>query len=131
MLRTNARITPLQAMLKYRELLAVETLFRKTKCVLRTRPIYHSSDAAIRGHVFCSFLALVLRKELDACCRRAGFRPEWGDVLRDLDRLQEVAITQGGRSLTLRTPATGVVGPLFQAARIALPPNVRDDAGAA
>ncbi|MDO9714640.1 IS1634 family transposase, partial [Paracraurococcus lichenis] len=49
-LRTNARVTPLQAMLRYRELLAVETLFRKTKAVLRTRPIYHSSDAAIRGH---------------------------------------------------------------------------------
>src|ERR687885_1694221 len=28
-LRTNARVTPLQAMLRYRELLAVETLFRK------------------------------------------------------------------------------------------------------
>ena len=29
--------------------------------------------------------------------------------------------------MTLRTPATGVIGPLFKAARIALPPNVRDD----
>ena len=126
MLRTNARITPLQAMLRYRELLAVETLFRKTKGVLRTRPIYHSSDAAIRGHVFCSFLALVLRKELDACCRKAGFRPEWGDVLRDLDRLQEVEIARDGRRMTLRTPAAGVVGPLFKAAGVALPPNIRE-----
>ena len=50
---------------------------------------------------------------------------------RDLDRLQEATLTQDGRSMTLRTPATGVVGPLFKAARIALPPNVRDDAGAA
>ena len=99
---------------------------------MRTRPIYHSSDAAIRGHVFCCFLALVLRHELEERCRKAGFRPEWGDVLRDLDRLQEVTLTQeDGRSMTLRTPATGVVGPLFKAARIALPPNVRDDPGAA
>ena len=52
------------------------------------------SDAAIRGQVFCSFLALIVRKELDERCRMAGFRPEWGDGLRDLDRLQEVAITQ-------------------------------------
>ena len=77
-LRTNARVTPLQAMLRYRELLAVETLFRKTKSVLRTRPIYHSSDAAIRGHVFCSFLALVLQKELDERCRAAGFTAGMG-----------------------------------------------------
>jgi hypothetical protein len=53
-LRTNARITPLQAVLRYRDLLQVEDLFRRAKAILRTRPIYHSSDAAIRGHVFCS-----------------------------------------------------------------------------
>jgi hypothetical protein len=125
-LRTNARITPLQAVLRYRDLIQVEQLFRTAKALMRTRPIYHSSDAAIRGHVFCSFLALILRKELDERCRRVGFRPEWGDVLRDLDRLQEVAISKDGRQMNLRTPATGVIGPLFKAARIALPPNVRD-----
>jgi hypothetical protein len=125
-LRTNARITPLQAVLRYRDLIQVEQLFRTAKALMRTRPIYHSSDAAIRGHVFCSFLALILRKELDERCRMVGFRPEWGDVLRDLDRLQEVAITKDGRQMTLRTPATGVIGPLFKAARIALPPNLRD-----
>ena len=64
-LRTNARITPLQAVLRYRDLIQVEQLFRTAKALMRTRPIYHSSDAAIRGHVFCSFLALILRKELD------------------------------------------------------------------
>src|SRR5215212_8954447 len=125
-LRTNARITPLQAVLRYRDLIQVEQLFRTAKALMRTRPISHSSDSAIRGHVFCSFLALILRKELDEHCRAAGFRPEWGDVLRDLDRLQEVAISKDGRQITLRTPATGVIGPLFKAARIALPPNVRD-----
>ena len=83
-LRTNARIPPLQAVLRYRDLMQVEQLFRTAKALMRTRPIYHSSDAAIRGHVFCSFLALILRKELDERCRAAGFRPEWGDVLRDL-----------------------------------------------
>jgi transposase len=127
-LRTNARVTPLQAMLRYRDLLAVETLFRKTKSVLRTRPIYHSSDAAIRGHVFCSFLALVLQKELFERCRAAGFTPEWDDVLRDLDRLQDVVLAKDGQEITLRTPATGTVGPLFRATGVALPPNVRDAA---
>ena len=57
-LRTNARITPLQAVLRYRDLLQVEDLFRTAKALMRTRPIHHSVDAAIRGHVFCSFLAL-------------------------------------------------------------------------
>ncbi len=124
--RTNARITPLQAVLRYRDLLQVEDLFRTAKALLRTRPIYHSSDAAIRGHVFCSFLALVLRKELDDRCHAVGFRPEWGDVLLDLDRLQEVELAKDGKRMILRTPVTGTTGRLFQAARIALPANIRD-----
>ena len=77
--------------------------------------------------MFCSLLALVLRKELDdERCRRAEFRPEWSDVLRDLDRFQEVEISSDGSQIVLRTPATGVIGPLFKAARIALPANIRE-----
>jgi hypothetical protein len=129
-LRTNARLTPLQAVLRYRDLMQVEALFRTAKALMRTRPIYHASDPAIRGHVFCSFLALILRKELDERCRKAGFRPEWGEVLRDLDRLQEVEIRKDGQHFILRTPATGVIGPLFNAARVALPQNIRDTVAA-
>jgi transposase len=127
-LRTNARITPLQAMLRYRELLAVETLFRKTKGILRTRPIYHSSDAAIRGHVFCSFLALVLQKELDSLCRAKGVTVEWADLIRDLDRLQEATIEKDGKRITTRTQVEGQVGLVFQAAGVALPPHQRERA---
>jgi Transposase DDE domain len=123
-LRTNARITPLQAVLRYRDLLQVEDLFRRAKAVLATRPIFHSSDAAIRGHVFCSFLALVLQKELDDRCRAAGLKPEWDDVLRDLDRLQEATIESGGKTWRVRTEATGCVPQLMRLAGLALPPRV-------
>ncbi len=51
-LRTNTKLTPLQVMRRYRDLLRVEQLFRQAKARLATRPIYHSSDMAIRGHVF-------------------------------------------------------------------------------
>ena len=124
-LRSNARITPLQAVLRYRDLIQVEQLFRTAKSLMRTRPIYHSSDAAIRGHVFCSFLALVLRKELDRRCRQAGFTPEWGDVLRDLDRLQCATIEHAGKTWTVRTQADGCAAGLLQAAGIALSPRVQ------
>ena len=127
-LRTNARISPLQAVLRYRDLLQVEDLFRRAKAVLRTRPIYHSSDAAIRGHVFCSFLALVLQKELADRCRAAGLSVEWATLLRDLDRLQEATIDKDGKRITMRTAVTGHVGRVFQAAGVALPPNTRERA---
>jgi hypothetical protein len=44
-LRTNARITPLQAVLRYRDLLQVEDLFRRAKAVLRTRPATSSAPS--------------------------------------------------------------------------------------
>jgi hypothetical protein len=53
-LRTNMRLDAIAVMLRYRELLKVEDIFRTTKSILDTRPIYHQTDAAIRGHVFCS-----------------------------------------------------------------------------
>ncbi|WP_176599483.1 MULTISPECIES: IS1634 family transposase [Sphingobium] len=129
-LRTNAKITPLQAVLRYRDLLQVETLFRQAKATLDTRPIYHSSDAAIRGHVFCSFLALVLQKELARDCEAANIKPEWQPLLRDLDRLQVATLTKDGKSIIVRTPVSGQVGSIFKAAGVALPPNIRDLAAA-
>ena len=125
-LRTNARITALQAMLRYRDLLQVEALFRVAKATLDTRPIFHSSDAAIRGHVFCSFLALVLAKELKDRCARVGLKPEWDRLIRDLDRLQSGDIARDGRAITVRTPVTGDVGPVFRAVGVALPPNIAE-----
>jgi hypothetical protein len=123
-LRTNARVTPLQAVLRYRDLLQVEDLFRRAKVILRTRPIYHSSDAAVRGHVFCSFLALMMHKELSDLCQSRGLVVEWADPLRDLDRLQEATIEKDGKRITTRTAVAGQVGSVFQAAGIALPPNL-------
>jgi transposase len=46
------------------------------KSLLDTRPVYHRCDENIRGHVFTSFLALVLRKELDRCLKAEGERYE-------------------------------------------------------
>ena len=127
-LRTNTQLPPLMVMRRYRDLLVIEQLFRSAKALLATRPIYHQTDAAIRGHVFCSFLALVLRKELEERLAAAQLKPEWRVLLADLDRLQEIAIEQDGKHVILRTPATGVAGKVFQAIGVALPPNIRNAA---
>ena len=100
------------------------------KATFDTRPIFHSDDAAIRGHVFCSFLALVLQKELADRCEAAGLRPEWAEVLRDLDRLQQATIDKDGKRITTRTAVSGQVGSLFKAAGVALPPNMREQTAA-
>ena len=50
------------------------------------------------------------------------------DTQRELDRLQEIELNKDGRRVIMRTPATGVIGPLFKAARVALPANIREPA---
>ena len=109
----------------------VEQLFRSEKALLATRPIYHQTDAAIRGHVCCSFLALVLRKELEERLAASRLQPEWRELLADLDRLQQIEAEQDGKRFILRTPVTGTAGKLFQAVGVALPPNIRDAGPAA
>ena len=75
--------------------------------------------------MFCSFLALVLRKELQGRWEGAALKPEWGDLLRDLERLQEVTLAQEGKAWRLRTEATGAVPAPFKILGMALPPRVQ------
>ncbi len=127
-LRTKANVTPLQAVLRYRDLLQVENLFLRTKAIMRTRPIFHSSDAAIRGHVFCSFLALAMQKYLDDLSIEADVTPEWKELLRDLDRLQQVRLQYRGADWLVRTDAGPTITALFRQAHVALPPRARQTA---
>jgi hypothetical protein len=71
-------------------------------------------------------LALVLRKALDDHLVAARIKPEWGGLIRELDRLQEIETEQDGKRFLLRTPVTGDVGRVFKAVGIALPPNIRE-----
>jgi len=77
-LRTNTKLSALQVVPRYRNLLAVEDAFKTAKALMATRPIFHKTDAGIRGHVFCTFLALLLRKELmDRLAAHKTKRLEW------------------------------------------------------
>ena len=125
-LRTNMDLSAEQVALKYKELRQVEQVFRDVKSILATRPIFHKCDETIRGHVFCSFLALVLRKELDRRLEAAGHQFEWADIKRDLKALQEVTVQESGRSLVVRTACIGNCGKVFQAVGVALPPTIRE-----
>jgi len=124
-LRTNTHLPAAEVALKYKQLWMVEDLFRAVKSILETRPIYHKCDETIRGHVFASFLALVLRKELQDRLEAKGEDLEWADVVRDLDRLEEIEVEQDGTRLVLRTEVKGTCGKVFQAVGVALPRTVR------
>jgi len=124
-LTTNTKLTARDVALKYKELWMVEQTFRDMKSVIDTRPIYHKRDATIRGHVFCSFLALVLKKELDYRLVSQGLQFEWADIKHDLKELQEVILEENGVSLAIRTECRGVCGKVFKAVGVAVPPMIR------
>jgi len=124
-LTTNTDLSAAEVALKYKELWTVEAVFRSMKSLLATRPIYHKCDETIRGHVFCSFLALVLRKELQDRVEKKGWRLEWADILRDLDDLVEMDVRIDGKGYRIRSESRGTVGKVAQACGVALPPVLR------
>jgi transposase len=124
-LTTNTELSARELALKYKQLWMVEAIFRTMKSELATRPIFHKVDDTIRGHVFCTFLALVVRKELEQRLERRGWTFEWAEVIRDLDRLQEIEIRLDGKGYVLRTETKGTTGKVFQACGVALPPTLR------
>jgi len=124
-LRTNTDLSAEEVALKYKQLWMVEKIFRTVKSVLGTRPVYHKYDATIRGHVFCSFLALVLAKELEARLEAKEKKLEWDDIVRDLIRLREVEVNTDSGAFFLRTELRGGCVDVLRAAGVVIPPSVR------
>jgi hypothetical protein len=124
-LRTNTELSAAEVALQYKGLWQVEQWFRSCKALLETRPIYHRRDATIRGHVFCSFLALLLRQQLQGQLEERGHHFEWAEVMRDLERVQYVEVEQGERRFRLRSELSGTAGRVFQTMGVAAPPTVQ------
>jgi hypothetical protein len=124
-LRTNMSLSIDQVAFQYKQLWMVEQAFRSVKSVLETRPIYHKCDDTIRGHVFCSFLALMLMKELLSRLEVAGKILEWEDIKRDLMALREVELVMDKDRYFLRTELQGCCFDVLQAAGVAVPPTLR------
>ena len=126
-LQTNMALNARETALCYKDLWRVEKVFRDTKTLLRTRPIFHKYDETIRGHVFCSFLALVIRTELERELEDSGYRFEWAEIKRDLKLLAETEISHEGKTFVVRSESKGVCGKIFQTVGVALPPTIRQE----
>ena len=124
-LRTDTDLPAEEVALRYKDLLQVENAFRTAKSILETRPIYHKCDDTIRGHVFCSFLALVMMKELQDRMQSRGWQAEWARLRDDLDELQELTLPLGEKTFVIRTPPVGEAVRAIQAVGVALGSSVR------
>ena len=125
-LRTNTDLNPLEAMLCYKHLWTVEQTFRTAKHLFSTRPIFHKLDETIRGHVFCSFLALMLKTALEERIAALGRPGCWPEIIADLDSLTETEIAYDGKRFIVRSAPRPAASLALRAAGVALPPTVRD-----
>lgn len=124
-LRTDLEeLTAEDVALRYKQLWTVEEMFRTVKTLLETRPIFHKCDETIRGHVFCSFLALVLRKELQDRLAAQGDKFEWAEILHDLESLETTEVESQGKRFLLRSDLGRTCAAVFRAAGVAIPPSV-------
>lgn len=125
-LRTNTVYNAETVAHVYKNLWTVEAIFRTTKSILETRPIYHRWNETICGHVFCSFLALLLKHDLESRMRQAGMQWEWAEVIRGLDNLHQVEANFQGRSFLFRSQLQANASAAIRAAGVALPPTLRE-----
>jgi len=124
-LTTSTGLSAREVALQYKQLWMVEQIFRTMKTILSTRPIYHKCDETIRGHVFCSFLSLLLIKELQKRMSEKGWEVEWADLINDLEELKETIIETGNKEVILRSELKGESGKAFQAAGVSVPQRVK------
>ena len=125
-LRTDTDLDAESVAMAYKTLWTVEDTFRTAKSILETRPIYHKCDETIRGHVFCSFLALVLKRELEMRMEEKGLDWEWAEVIRGLDNLQEVEAEFQKHRFLLRSQLSGDAMQAIRAVGAPLPPTLQE-----
>ena len=124
-LTTDTDMTAEEVAIQYKMLWRVETVFRTMKSGIDTRPIFHKVDDTIRGHVFCSFLAILLRRELERRIEAKEYDFEWNDILYDLASVEEVTARVSDKTIVFRSEMHGCSTKVFQAAGVAIPPAMR------
>jgi hypothetical protein len=102
-------------------------MFRATK--LETRPVYHQRDENIRGHIWCSFLAIMLRKRLLDLLdkvRKDDEEPlEWADIVHDLEKLTVSEFSIDDKTFLHRSEAAPGAVKSFKALGIRLPDTLK------
>jgi hypothetical protein len=84
----------------------------------------HKRNETIRGHVFCSFLALLLKHDLESRMKLAGVQSEWAEVIRGLDNLHQVEANFPGRSFLFRSQLQAHASAAIREAQTSAPTEV-------
>jgi len=124
-LYTNTKLSSSDVALAYKGLWQVEYGFRHLKSLLATRPVFHHKEEHIKGHVFSSFLSLVLMVTLNQRLEEKESKVPWDELMGDLKTFQAVRLALDGKEFLLRTEFRGKAYQAFKAVGINPPPVVQ------
>ena len=105
----GGQLTPDQFWHAYIQLTRIEEQFRKFKSNLAVRPIFHKTQPRVHGHIFVSFLSLVMLQTFEQHLDNAGLGRSPQKVLGELRawRSMDVVLpTTDGHELRRRVVAT-------------------------
>jgi hypothetical protein len=124
-LLTNTGLRTEEVALSYKNLWQVERAFSDLKSILEVRPVFHRRKQRIKGHIFCSFLALYLKIALQKALEAKKLKVPWDELMGDLRAIKGVKLRLNGSSYLLRTDFRGVAYKVFQAVGVRPPPTLQ------
>ena len=91
-------LTPVEAVSRYKELMAVERALRDLKDVIEMRPIYHQTPWRVEAHIFVAALALLLQHAVQRKLKQAGLDLSAEEALGALTTVQllDLELPDGG-----------------------------------
>lgn len=96
-------LTPIEAVMVYKELSEVERAFCELKDVIEMRPIYHQKGDRVLAHIFVASLAFLIDRALEKKLKSAGIdlssKEAW-QILKTV-RVVEIDLGQGQRKRTV------------------------------
>jgi len=101
---TNAEMSNLECLARYRGLWQIEECFRISKSHLKIRPIFHFSPERIRGHIALCFMSLAVLKYTQLCLLNEGVRITIQSLTDELMDIGSTLMEDKFQKLRFRVP---------------------------
>lgn len=102
---TNANLSNLECLSRYRGLWQIEECFRITKSHLKVRPIFHFSPVRIQGHIALCFLSLAVLKFTQTKLAQAGLKITIQKLTDELSRVGSTLMEDKESGVRFRVPS--------------------------
>lgn len=100
-------LSPVEAVLAYKDLNEVERGFAHLKGLLEMRPVFHHTAERVRAHVFVAALALLLDRALEKRLRAAGSTLSSPAAWQALETVRCVEVAVGNKTKLCVTRGSG------------------------